>query len=147
LESLLGGSSPLKHIGPSLQEIVQRFQRLSAVWKKTAVKVNHTKKILQLLDIPEGVGNFRFRHRDLPWWPLWSPKSCVQGISREGAAKTYFSKLMARPLVAKALKKPPDVGGVFACPENRLVSRPCMQTHLPAHLWCGPSFVERFVQR
>ncbi len=34
-------------------------------------------------------------------------------ISREGVAKTHFSKLMARPLAAKAAKKPPDGGGVL----------------------------------
>jgi hypothetical protein len=64
-------------------------------------------------------------------------------ISKEGAAKTHFSRLIARPLAVKTVKKAPDGGGVFACPENRPVSHPCMQTHLPNHLWCNHHSLKR----
>ncbi len=36
---------------------------------------------------------------------------------------------------------------MFACPESQLESHPCMQTHLPGHLWFDSSFFEKFEQR
>jgi hypothetical protein len=56
----------------------------------------------------------------------WAKNSGKSLPCQENVA--HFSRLMARPVLAKALKKPPDGGGLFACLENQPVSRPCMQT-------------------
>jgi hypothetical protein len=47
LKGLLSESSPLQRFGPSLQKISQRFQNLSTVGQKTAVKVYHAKRTLR----------------------------------------------------------------------------------------------------
>ncbi len=113
---------------------------------KTAVKVYPAKETLQLLDV-------------LRVWAIFDLGSvigrrghshCQNPVSKNlkrRYCKNTFSKLMVRPLAAKAVKKAPDGGGVFACPENWHVSRPYMQTHLPNHPWCNPSFFEMFGRR
>jgi hypothetical protein len=69
-------------------------------------------------------------------------------ISREGNANMHFSKLIARPMAAKVLKNASRWWRCgFACPENLHARHPYMQTHLPNHLWYGPSFSEMFVRR
>jgi hypothetical protein len=83
----------------AVQEISQRAQHLCAIGKKTAVKIHHAKKTLQLFDVLRG-GRVQFRRRDWQWGPLLWPR-----ISKEGTAKTHFPRLMARPLVARASKK------------------------------------------
>jgi hypothetical protein len=56
----LSGSRPFQCFGPSLQEISQKFQNLSTVGQKAAVKVYHAKKTLQLFDILRGWAIFYF---------------------------------------------------------------------------------------
>jgi hypothetical protein len=118
---------------------------LCTVGQKMAVKVYHAEEALQLFDILRGWAEFNFGgvigRRGAPAAEIVWPR-----ISREGVAKMHFSRLMVRPLVAKAAK-PPDGGGVFACLESQHLSCPCMQTHLLNHLWCNPSFFEMFLRR
>jgi hypothetical protein len=54
LEGLLSGSGPLQYFGSSLQGISQRYQNVSTVGQKGAVKVYHAKNRLQLFDILRG---------------------------------------------------------------------------------------------
>jgi hypothetical protein len=104
LEGLLSRSGPLQHFGPSLQKIRQRSQHLIPVRQEAAVKVYHAKKTLQMFDFLRGWAVFDFGSMigrgAAPVAKIVCPR-----ISREGAAKTHFSRLMARPLVAKAVKK------------------------------------------
>jgi hypothetical protein len=92
LECLLCVNGPLQRFGPTLQEI--RFQNLCTLGQKTAVKVYHAEKTLQLLDILKGWAIFDFgsvigRGAAPVAEIVWSR------ISREGVANTHFSKLMA----------------------------------------------------
>jgi hypothetical protein len=64
-------------------------------------------------------------------------------ISREGAMKRHFSKLMARPLVAKAVKKASRWQRCVYL-SRELARESSMHAN---HLWHGPSFVGRFVRR
>jgi hypothetical protein len=59
LEGLLSKSGPVRFC-PSLQEISQRFQNLSTVGQKAAVKVLYAKKTLRLFDILRGWAIFYF---------------------------------------------------------------------------------------
>jgi hypothetical protein len=108
---------------------------LCTVKQNTAVKVYHAKKTLQLFDVLRGWAIFDFGSvigvGARPVAKILCPR-----ISREGVAKTHFSKLMASPLAAKAVKKPPNGRGLCACLENRLMSRPCITPHPPDQLWC-----------
>jgi hypothetical protein len=54
LECLPCRSGPLQRFGNSLQEISQRAQYLCAIWHKTAVKIYHAEKTLQLFDVLGG---------------------------------------------------------------------------------------------
>jgi hypothetical protein len=54
---------------------------------------------------PEGVSNFLFWGCDWPWGLLLSPKSSGQEFQEKVLQTHIFSKLMARPLAAAALKK------------------------------------------
>ncbi len=100
LKSLLSGGGPLQSLGSSPQKISQRFQDLSTVGQKTAVKVYYAKKLLQSFDIlrqPVSISVAWLAVGAAPFAEILCPR-----ISREGA---HFSRLMARLLVAKALKK------------------------------------------
>ncbi len=95
-----------QHFGSSLQEIGRRFQNLSPVWQKTAVKVYHAKKMLKLFDILRGWAIFYFGNM-IGRGGRSRRKMVCPRISREGAAKTHFSKLMAR-LLGPGLRSRPE---------------------------------------
>ncbi len=89
---------------PPPQEISQRVQHLCAIEQKTVLKIHHAEKTLQLFDVLRGWVKLDDGGVTGPGgcpcrWIVWSR------ISKEGTAKTHFSRLMVRPLVAKALKK------------------------------------------
>jgi hypothetical protein len=105
LECLLCRSGPLQRFDPFLQEISQRAQHLCAIGQKMAVEIHHAEKTLQLFDVLRWWAEFDFsgvvgRGGAAPAAEIMWPK-----ISKEGAAKTHFSRFMARPLVIRAVKK------------------------------------------
>jgi hypothetical protein len=109
-----------------------------------AVKVYHAKKTLQLLDILRG-------------WPIFDfggvigrgGCSCrrnrmAKNLKRR-CCKHTFSQIDGEAIGGQSFEKSLQMEEcVFACPESRPVRRPYMQTHLPNHLWCSPSFSEMF---
>jgi hypothetical protein len=105
LECLLCGNGLLQCFGPTLQEISSSFQNLCTLGQKTAVKVYHAEKTLQLLDIIRGGGQFLISVALLAVGATPAAEIMWPRISREGVANTLFSKLTVRPLAAKALKK------------------------------------------
>jgi hypothetical protein len=111
-----------------------------------AVKIHHAEETLQLFDILRGWEKFNFggvsgRGGSPAAEILW-PR-----ISKEGTAKTHFSRLMARPLVAKALKKK-SRWWRCVCLSGDPTRESSMYANTPSNpLWCGPSFFERSVQR
>jgi hypothetical protein len=144
LESLLCIGGTHQRFGPSLQEISQRSQNLSTVGQKAVVKVYHAEETLHLFDILRGWAVFDFGGVSCGAAPV-AEIMCPR-ISREGAAKTHFSRSMARPLVAKAVKKASRWRRCVCLSGESTRECSCMQTHLPNHPWCDPSFFETFVR-
>jgi hypothetical protein len=71
---------------------------------KNSNKIYHAEKTLQLLDVLGGGARFNFGGMIAVGVNPVTEIVCPR-ISKEGTAKTHFSSFMARPLVARALKK------------------------------------------
>jgi hypothetical protein len=80
-------------------------QHLCAIGQKTAVKIHQAEKTLQLFDVLRGWAKFNFGSVTGYGGLLLPPKSCGQEFPKRALPKKHFSRLMARPVVAKALKK------------------------------------------
>jgi hypothetical protein len=104
LESLLCGGSPLRCFGPSLQEICQRAQNLCAVGQNTEVKIYHAEKMLQLFDVLSGWAKLNFGGM-IDHGGGSCRRNCVAKNSQRRGCKNAFSRLTAKPLAAKAVKK------------------------------------------
>ncbi len=89
------------HMAMRIRVKVSKFVH---IWAKNGSKSLPCHESVAAVWCPEGVGHFLFWRRDQPWWPLLLPKSCVQECQGRVFWK-HFSKFMARPLVAKAVKK------------------------------------------
>ncbi len=70
--------------------------------------------MLQLLDVLRGGGQESISAAYLAVGADTAAKIVQPRISRVGTAKRHFSRLMARPLAAKALKKDSKLRSVFA---------------------------------
>ncbi len=150
LEGLLGRGGPFQCFGPPPSGDRSKFSELVHSWAKNSGKSLSCQENVAVVWCPEGVGNFRSWQRDRLLGPLLSPKSYVQGFQGRVLQKHIFPSWWWGHWRLMLWKKPPDGGGVFACLESRLVSRPCLHTwttHLPDHLWCDPLFFEKFVRR
>jgi hypothetical protein len=78
---------------------------LCAIGQETAVKIHHAEKTLQLFDFLRGWADFSISAVWLAMGAAPATEIVCPRISKEDAAKTHFSRFMARQLVARAERK------------------------------------------
>ncbi len=132
LESLLCRGGPLQRFGQPLQEISQRAQHLCAIGQKQWQKFTMPRKRCSCL-MSWGRGKIRFWQRDLPWGAYPVTEIVWPRISKEGPAKTHFLRLMAKPLLARALKKASKWRSCV-CLSGEPTCEPSMYANTPSRL-------------
>jgi hypothetical protein len=128
-------------LAPPFRRSFKGFKTCAQLGKKWRYKFTIPRKCCSCL-MSLGGGQFSISVALLAVGALPLPKSYVQGFPKRRSCKNTFFQIDGEAIGAKAVKKASRWQRCVCLSRELTCELSYMQTHLPNHLWCGPSFFE-----